>query len=90
LFRFEVQLEIGLPKEAGRAQIFQIHTHSMRQYGLLSDDIDIGELARLTPQYSGAEIAGIVRFARLVLFHSSFACVFSLHFHRNFTLRAEM
>ena len=39
--RLEVHLEIGLPEEAGRLQILQIHTKSMAKNGLLADDVDL-------------------------------------------------
>jgi vesicle-fusing ATPase len=71
--RFEVHVEIGLPSEAGRVQILQIHTKSMREHGLLeqaviddftSSDPDVpppNTLAKATKNYSGAEIAGLIR-----------------------------
>ena len=39
--RLEVHLEIGLPDEAGRLQILQIHTKQMAKHGLLADDVDL-------------------------------------------------
>ncbi|KEG11712.1 vesicle-fusing ATPase [Trypanosoma grayi] len=61
--RFEVHVEIGLPNEEGRAEIFRIHTRGMRENGVLGKDVDLGELAALTKNYSGAEIEGVVRSA---------------------------
>lgn len=61
--RFEIQLEIPLPDEAGRKQIFVIHTARMSQEGILGADVNLEELASLTKNYSGAEIAGVVRAA---------------------------
>lgn len=61
--RFEIQLEIPLPDKDGRKQIFTIHTNRMREEGLLGSDVDLDELAELTKNYSGAEIAGVVRAA---------------------------
>jgi len=61
--RFEIQIEISLPDEKGRAQILRIHTKKLSQSKALADDVDIEELARLTPNFSGAEIAGLVRSA---------------------------
>jgi len=61
--RFEIQIEIGLPDEQGRLQIFRIHTSKMRESKRLSDDVDLGALAADTKNYSGAEIAGVVRSA---------------------------
>eukprot|EP00826_Nyctotherus_ovalis_P023979 TRINITY_DN1848_c0_g1_i7.p1 TRINITY_DN1848_c0_g1~~TRINITY_DN1848_c0_g1_i7.p1 ORF type:complete len:747 (+),score=237.39 TRINITY_DN1848_c0_g1_i7:194-2434(+) len=59
--RLEVHVEIGLPDEIGRVQIFRIHTRTMKENGLLGEDVDLEKLARLTKNYSGAEIEGVVR-----------------------------
>ncbi|KAI9661265.1 MAG: transport between ER and Golgi ATPase protein [Bathelium mastoideum] len=69
--RLEVHLEISLPDENGRAQILKIHTNKMKTNGVLDPDVDIVELARLTKNFSGAEINGLIKSA------SSFA--FSRH-----------
>lgn len=61
--RFEVQLEIGLPDEQGRLQILRIHTNQMKTNNHLSKDVNLEELARLTPNYTGAELAGLIRSA---------------------------
>lgn len=61
--RFEIKLEIPLPDRKGRKQIFLIHTTKMRDAKLLGSDVDFDELAELTKNYSGAEIAGVVRAA---------------------------
>lgn len=61
--RFEVHVEIGLPDEDGRAEVFRIHTKSMRDNGSLDDHIDYAELAKNSKNFSGAEIAGVVRSA---------------------------
>uniref|UniRef100_A0A1X7VB22 Vesicle-fusing ATPase n=1 Tax=Amphimedon queenslandica TaxID=400682 RepID=A0A1X7VB22_AMPQE len=59
--RFEVQIEVGLPDEEGREEIFSIHTREMRESGILSTDVNLKELAANTTRFSGAEIAGVVR-----------------------------
>lgn len=61
--RFEVQIEIGLPDEEGRREIFEIHTRSMRESDMLSLDVNLFDLAANTTRFSGAEIAGVVRAA---------------------------
>ncbi|KAL9122614.1 MAG: hypothetical protein Q9187_000828 [Circinaria calcarea] len=61
--RLEVHMEISLPDEAGRVQILKIHTAQMRKHGNLDPDVDMAEIARLTKNFSGAEIAGLVRSA---------------------------
>ncbi|XP_062874583.1 vesicle-fusing ATPase isoform X2 [Trichomycterus rosablanca] len=62
--RFEVKMEIGLPDEKGRMQILSIHTAKMREFKLLSTDVDLKELATETKNYSGAELEGLVRAAQ--------------------------
>jgi len=61
--RLEVQIEIGLPDEAGRAQILRIHTGRMAAASFLSADVDLAELARRTKNFSGAELEGLVKSA---------------------------
>ncbi|CAI7602095.1 hypothetical protein PCG10_005162 [Penicillium crustosum] len=69
--RLEVHMEISLPDEHGRSQILNIHTEKMRKNNVMDTDVDLAELAHLTKNFSGAEIAGLVKSA------SSFA--FSRH-----------
>lgn len=61
--RFEVQIEVTLPDEEGRREIFEIHTREMKKNGLLGEGVDSQELASNTSRLSGAEIAGVVRAA---------------------------
>lgn len=61
--RLEVQMEISLPDEQGRVQILKIHTSSLRSNKRLAPDVDVEELARITKNFSGAEISGLVRSA---------------------------
>ncbi|KAF9696834.1 hypothetical protein EKO04_005579 [Ascochyta lentis] len=69
--RLEVHMEISLPDEQGRAQILKIHTTKMRKNDVLEADVNTDELAKLTKNFSGAELNGLVKAA------SSFA--FSRH-----------
>lgn len=62
--RLEVQMEIGLPDEAGRLQILNIHTAQMRNHRKMAPDVDLAELALLTKNFSGAELEGLVRAAQ--------------------------
>lgn len=62
--RLEVQIEIGLPKEEGRIQILNIHTRKMKANEKMASDVDILELAKMTKNFSGAEIEGLVRAAQ--------------------------
>ncbi|KAG6238122.1 hypothetical protein E4U25_002012 [Claviceps purpurea] len=61
--RLETHVEVSLPDEPGRLEIFKIHTTKMRDNNLLDPDVDLEELASLTKNYSGAEISGVVRSA---------------------------
>lgn len=61
--RLEIHLEIGLPDENGRKQIFEIHTRHMKQNDLLGDNIKFDILAQKTKNYTGAEIEAVCRSA---------------------------
>ena len=61
--RLEVHIEIGLPDEAGRAQILKIHSNKMNENEFMSKDVDIASLAKKTQNFSGAEIEGLVKSA---------------------------
>jgi len=61
--RFEVQIEIGLPTQAGRLQIFKIHTAKMRENHALAGDVDLDELSGLSKNFTGAEITGLINSA---------------------------
>lgn len=61
--RLEVHVEISLPDEQGREQIFRIHTRSLRDNGFLDENVSLVDLAKRTKNYSGAEIEGVVRSA---------------------------
>ena len=61
--RLELHIEIGLPDEKGRHQIFNIHTKKMRENKVLDDDVDLAELAKITKNYTGADIESMVKLA---------------------------
>lgn len=100
--RLELHLEVGLPDEQGRQQIFHVHTRgyvetllvyhcgrlienripyfkekltddnsltfiffqrSYQEHNLLCKTVELKQLARLTPNYTGAEIEAVVRSA---------------------------
>lgn len=54
--RFDRKIEIPLPDEKGRKEIFRIHTRRMK----LSKDVDFGKLAKITEGFSGADIKAVV------------------------------
>jgi len=61
--RMEVHVEVGLPDEHGRLQILRIHTKSMSEAKMLAPDVDVEVLAKRTKNYTGSEIAGLVKAA---------------------------
>ena len=61
--RLEIHLEIGLPDENGRKQIFEIHTKSARANNLIDSEVDFNYLAQNTKNYTGAEIEAVCRSA---------------------------
>lgn len=54
--RFDRQVTVGLPDLKGRLAILQVHAHAVR----LSDDVDLEQIARVTPGYSGADLANLL------------------------------
>lgn len=67
--RLEVHMEINLPDEQGRLQIINIQTAKMRTNGVMDNDVSLQELASLTKNFSGAEIAGLVKSATSFAFN---------------------
>lgn len=59
--RFGTHIEMFLPDEDGRKQIFQIHTKNMRENGLLDPGVNLDELAVHAKNYTGAEIEAVVQ-----------------------------
>jgi cell division protease FtsH len=60
--RFDRQIQVPLPTEAGRRQILQIHSLPVP----LGPDVDLDRLAQITPGFSGADLANIVNEAALL------------------------
>ena len=52
--RLEVQIEVGLPDEEGRVQIFNIHTKKLKEEHLLSKNVHLGELSKVAKNFTGA------------------------------------
>lgn len=53
--RFDREIDIGVPDENGRIEIFRIHTRKMK----LSEDVDPEEIAKQTHGFVGADIASL-------------------------------
>jgi len=69
--RLEVHIEIGLPDEKGRKQIFNIHLKQMKESGMLGEDVSVDWLASQTKNFSGAEIEAIVKSASSFALYAS-------------------
>eukprot|EP01063_Lacrimia_lanifica_P007678 TRINITY_DN1493_c0_g1_i1.p1 TRINITY_DN1493_c0_g1~~TRINITY_DN1493_c0_g1_i1.p1 ORF type:complete len:1040 (+),score=432.41 TRINITY_DN1493_c0_g1_i1:64-3183(+) len=61
--RFEVKIKMPLPDENGRHEIFEILTKQSRDAGMLSPKVDLRQLARDAPSFSGADIEGVIKSA---------------------------
>jgi transitional endoplasmic reticulum ATPase len=59
--RVDLILYVPHPDEEARLEILSIHTQETG----LADDVDLGELARMTEMYSGADLESLVREAAL-------------------------
>ncbi|CAN0410947.1 unnamed protein product, partial [Phaeothamnion confervicola] len=53
--RFDREIDIGVPDENGRLEIFRIHTRNMK----LDDDVDPEAIARETHGFVGADMAAL-------------------------------
>jgi cell division protease FtsH len=59
--RFDRQVTVALPDRAGRESILKIHTRDKP----LADDVNLGELAKATIGFSGADLANLANEAAL-------------------------
>ncbi|WP_407696338.1 CDC48 family AAA ATPase [Sphingomicrobium arenosum] len=59
--RFDREIVVGVPDEAGRREILGIHTRGMP----LAEDVDLDKLARRTYGFVGADMASLTREAAL-------------------------
>ena len=59
--RFDREIEIGAPGEAGRREILDVHTRGMP----LADDVDLDRLADRTHGFVGADLASLVKEAAM-------------------------
>ncbi|MCB2066983.1 MAG: CDC48 family AAA ATPase [Erythrobacter sp.] len=59
--RFDREIVIGVPDESGRREILGIHTRGMP----LGEGVDLGELARSTHGFVGADLAALAREAAI-------------------------
>ncbi len=61
--RFDRQIFVDLPDLAGRKEIFKVHMKPLKK---LSTDVDVDQLARQTPGFSGADIANVCNESALI------------------------
>ncbi|MGZ6285006.1 MAG: ATP-dependent zinc metalloprotease FtsH [Ktedonobacterales bacterium] len=59
--RFDRQITVDLPERRGREAILKIHTSTVP----LAPDVNLADLARVTPGFSGADLANLVNEAAL-------------------------
>jgi cell division protease FtsH len=60
--RFDRQVLVDRPDRVGRGQILAVHLKKIR----LAPAVDVGEIAALTPGFTGADLAGLVNEAALL------------------------
>ncbi len=60
--RFDRQITVGNPDLIGREQILRIHSRGI----ILAGDFDIARAARITPGFSGADLANVMNEAALL------------------------
>jgi cell division protease FtsH len=60
--RFDRQIEVSLPTEAGRRQILKIHARLVP----LGVDADVDRIAKITSSFSGADLANLINEAALM------------------------
>ena len=60
--RFDRQIQVVLPTEEGREEILRIHTKKLP----LAPEIDLRSIAKVTPGFSGADLANIANEASLL------------------------
>lgn len=73
--RIEVHIQIGLPDQKGREEIFRIHTNKMRLNNMIDKYVDYNYLSTLTENFSGAEIEAVVKNASSRALHRELVSV---------------
>ena len=58
----ELGRRVDLPDVVGREEILRIHSRAVK----LSPDVDVATVARITPGFSGADLANVVNEAALL------------------------
>lgn len=76
--RFDRQVTVSLPDINGREQILKVHTKNVP----LSDDVNLFDIARGTPGFSGAELENLVNEASILASKSDHDDVQMKHFEK--------
>lgn len=66
--RFDREVSLHAPDYQGRSEILRIHSRDMP----LAHDVDLGELARITPGYVGADLAALCRESAMAALRRTF------------------
>lgn len=66
--RFDREVSLHPPDTQGRAEILRIHSRDMP----LAADVDLGELARITPGFVGADLAALCRESAMAALRRTF------------------
>ncbi len=74
--RFDRQVVIGLPTLEERKEILQVHMRGKK----FASDVDVHALARLTPQFSGADLKNLVNEAALQAARENASEISQAHF----------
>lgn len=74
--RFDRQVVIGLPTLEERKEILQVHMRGKK----FAPDVDVNNLARLTPQFSGADLKNLVNEAALQAARENATEIANTHF----------
>ncbi|HSF82242.1 MAG TPA: ATP-dependent zinc metalloprotease FtsH [Anaerolineales bacterium] len=76
--RFDRQITVGNPDLIGRKQILAIHSRGIK----LAEDFDMERAARITPGFSGADLANVVNEAALLAARRNADAVTLEHFEQ--------
>ncbi|MEK7580261.1 MAG: ATP-dependent zinc metalloprotease FtsH [Patescibacteria group bacterium] len=74
--RFDRQVVVSMPDIKGREAILKVHVKKVP----LSEDVDLTRIAKLTPYFSGADLANLVNEAALLATRQNAEKVFMKHF----------
>ncbi len=69
--RFDRQIVVPLPDLRGRREILEVHARPIT----LEDDIDLGHVAKVTPGFSGADLANLLNEAAILAAREDAAAV---------------